>query len=114
MRVTVRYAARARYAEEHARRGIRAAIVGRLAMLTGRLADGLSAADVTLLPTRLRAPHILSLSFPKGLPKGLIERLAAESIYVAPRLGRMRISPHVYNDEADIDRFTQAFRRLVA
>jgi len=91
-----------------------AAIVGRLAMLTGRLADGLSAADVTLLPTRLRAPHILSLSFAKGLPKGLIERLAAESIYVAPRLGRMRISPHVYNDEADIDRFIQAFRRLAA
>jgi len=91
-----------------------AAIVGRLAMLTGRLADGLSAAGATLLPTRLRAPHILSLSFAKGLPKGLIERLAAESIYVAPRLGRMRISPHVYNDEADIDRFIQAFRRLAA
>ncbi len=90
------------------------AIVGRLAMLTGRLADGLAAADVTLPQTRLRAPHILSVSFPKGLPKGRIERLAAESIYVAPRLGRMRISPHVYNDETDIDRFIQAFRRLVA
>ena len=90
------------------------AVVGRLAMLTGRLADGLSAADVALPQTPLRAPHILSLSFPKGLPKGLIERLAAESIYVAPRLGRMRISPHVYNDEADIDRFIQAFRRLRA
>ena len=46
------------------------------------------------------------------MPEGLIERLAAESIYVAPRLGRLRISPHVYNDEADIDRFIQAFRRL--
>jgi selenocysteine lyase/cysteine desulfurase len=90
------------------------AIVGRLAMLTGRLADGLAAADVTLPQTRLRAPHILSVSFPKGLPNGLIERLAAESIYVAPRLGRMRISPHVYNDESDIDRFIQAFRQLVA
>jgi len=91
-----------------------AAIVERLAMLTGRLADGLSGADVTLLPTRQRAPHILSVSFPKGLPKGLVERLAAESIYVAPRLGRLRISPHVYNDESDIDRFIQAFRRLAA
>jgi hypothetical protein len=35
----------------------------------------------------------------------LIEGLAGENIYVAPRLGRMRISPHVYNDEADDDRF---------
>jgi selenocysteine lyase/cysteine desulfurase len=90
------------------------AIVARLAMLTGRLADGLSAADVALPQTRLRAPHVLCVSFPKGLPKGLVERLAAENIFVAPRLGRLRISPHVYNDEADVDRFIQAFRRLTA
>lgn len=90
------------------------AVIERLSMLTGRLADGLGEADVALLPTHLRAPHVLSVSFPKGMPKGLIERLAAESIYVAPRLGRLRISPHVYNDETDIDRFIQAFRRLLA
>jgi selenocysteine lyase/cysteine desulfurase len=39
--------------------------------------------------------------------------LAAEGIYVAPRLGRMRISPHVYNDEEDVDRFVGAMRRLL-
>ena len=44
---------------------------------------------------------------------GLIERLAAESIYVAPRLGRMRISPHVYNDGEDVDRFVAALRRVL-
>ena len=31
---------------------------------------------------------------------------------VAPRVGRVRISPHVYNDEEDIDRFVATFRRL--
>jgi selenocysteine lyase/cysteine desulfurase len=31
---------------------------------------------------------------------------------VAPRIGRVRISPHVYNDEEDIDRFVAAFRWL--
>jgi selenocysteine lyase/cysteine desulfurase len=25
----------------------------------------------------------------------------------------MRISPHVYNDESDIDRFVEAFHRLM-
>jgi len=91
-----------------------AAIAARLAMLTGRLADELSAADVTFPQTHLRAPHILSVSFPKGIPDTLIEGLAAQSIFVARRIGRMRISPHVYNDEADIDRFIEAFHRLLA
>jgi selenocysteine lyase/cysteine desulfurase len=90
-----------------------AAIVERLAMLTARLADGLREADVVIPETRMRAPHILSLGFPGGIPVGLIERLAAEGIYVAPRLGRMRISPHVYNDESDVDRFVGAMRRLL-
>jgi selenocysteine lyase/cysteine desulfurase len=36
-------------------------------------------------------------------------------MYVAPRLGRMRIAPHVYNDEIDADRFVAALiRRLKA
>ena len=45
------------------------------------------------------------------MPAGLIEGLAGEGIYVAPRLGRMRISPHVYNDEADVDRFVTALAK---
>jgi selenocysteine lyase/cysteine desulfurase len=90
-----------------------AAVVERLAMLTARLADGLREADVVIPETRMRAPHILSLGFPGGIPVGLIERLAAEGIYVAPRLGRMRISPHIYNDESDVERFVAVMRRLL-
>ena len=87
-----------------------AAIVERLAMLTARLADGLRQTDVVVPETRVRAPHVLCLGFPGGLPSGLVERLATENIHVAPRLGRMRISPHVYNDESDVDRFIAVMR----
>ena len=52
-------------------------------------------------------------AFPTACRAGSIERLAAENIYVAPRLGRMRISPHVYNDEDDVDRFVAVMRRLL-
>jgi selenocysteine lyase/cysteine desulfurase len=90
-----------------------AAIVERLAMLTARMADGLRDTPVVIPQTRVRAPHVLCLGFPRGLPSGLVEQLAAESIHVAPRLGRMRISPHVYNDEEDVDRFVGAMRRLL-
>ncbi|HKX09125.1 MAG TPA: aminotransferase class V-fold PLP-dependent enzyme [Stellaceae bacterium] len=88
------------------------AIQERLQMLTDRLADGLRNMGVRMPERRVRAPHILSLKFPNGIPEGLIERLAAERVYAAPRLGRIRISPHVYNDEADVDRFLDAFRKL--
>ena len=86
----------------------------RLMMLTDRLAEGLHTAGVSVPERRFRAPHVLSLKFPRGIPEGLIERLAAERVFVAPRLGRIRISPHVYNDEADVDRFLDVFRKLAA
>jgi selenocysteine lyase/cysteine desulfurase len=90
-----------------------AAVVERLAMLTGRLADGLRGLDLVIPETRVRAPHILCPAFPGGMPEGLIQKLAAENIYVAPRLGRMRISPHVYNDEEDVDRFVRVMLRAL-
>jgi selenocysteine lyase/cysteine desulfurase len=88
-----------------------AAIVERLKMLTGRLAEGLGNSGATMLEESARAPHILSLGFPKGMPGNLPQKLAAEDVYAAPRLGRLRLSPHVYNDEADVDRFLAAFRK---
>jgi selenocysteine lyase/cysteine desulfurase len=62
----------------------------------------------------LRAPHILSLGFKDGMPAGLVEGLASEGVHVAARLGRMRISPHVFNDEADCDRFVKALARRLS
>ncbi len=86
-----------------------AAVVGRLRMLTERLAVALSDSGARIADARVRAPHILSLSFPHGMPERLNERLAAANVYVASRLGRIRISPHVYNDEQDVDRFVETF-----
>jgi selenocysteine lyase/cysteine desulfurase len=87
-------------------------IVERLAMLTARLADGLRDASVAIPDPRVRAPHILSVGFANGMPPQLVARLAAEGVYAAPRLGRLRISPHVYNDEADVERFVTVFRKI--
>ncbi|MDO8972990.1 aminotransferase class V-fold PLP-dependent enzyme [Reyranella sp.] len=87
-------------------------IVARLAMLTDRLADGLANSGVRVLDRKLRAPHLLCLQFPKGMADDLPQKLAAENVYAAPRLGRLRISPHVYNDEQDVDRFVEVFRKV--
>jgi selenocysteine lyase/cysteine desulfurase len=88
------------------------AIIARLSMLTGRLADGLGNLGVGVLDAKVRAPHILCVSFPQGMAPDLPKRLAAEGVHAAPRLGRLRISPHVYNDEQDVERFIDVFRKV--
>ncbi len=88
-----------------------AAVVQRLTMLTARIADGIHGNGVRIADPRFRAPHILSLGFEGAMPAGLTEGLAAEGVYVASRLGRMRISPHVYNDEVDVERFVAVLAR---
>ncbi|BBK32174.1 selenocysteine lyase/cysteine desulfurase [Stella humosa] len=89
------------------------AVGERCAMLTARLEEGLAGAGAALPARALRAPHILSVSFPRGMPAGFIEALAAEKAFAAPRVGRLRISPHVYNDEEDVDRFVAAYARCM-
>lgn len=88
-----------------------AAIAARLSMLTDRIAQRLRELGVGAPERHVRAPHILCLGFKDGMPKGLIEALASEGIYVAARLGRLRISPHVYNDEEDADRFVEVLAK---
>jgi len=88
------------------------AIIARLSMLTGKLADGLGNLGVGVLDAKVRAPHILCVSFPQGMAPDLPKRLAAEGVHAAPRLGRLRISPHVYNDEQDVERFIDVFRKV--
>jgi selenocysteine lyase/cysteine desulfurase len=87
------------------------AVAQRLLMLTERIAESVRGIGVGVPKSHLRAPQILSLAFKGGMPAGLIEGLASEGVYVALRLGRLRISPHVYNDETDADRFVEVLTR---
>lgn len=90
------------------------AVAQRLAWLTERIAEGVRGIGFSIRDRRLRAPHILSLSFEQTMPQGLIEGLASEGVYVTARLGRLRVSPHVFNDEADTDRFVAALARRIS
>ena len=93
----------------------RANVEGALTALTDRISERLAEFGnrVSLLGRRLRAPHLLSLGFPGGMPDELVERLAQDSVHAAPRIGRLRISPHVYNDDEDVDRLVTALRKVL-
>ncbi len=79
----------------------------RLRMLTDRLAGHLAELGLSVPPRDLRVPHIVGLALPDGKRYGLVEAMAAEQIHVTLRVGLLRVSPGVYNDEADIDRFAE-------
>ena len=84
-----------------------------LATMTNRIAEeaaqfGLAASDPTT-----RAGHFLGLRFPNGPPAGLPERLQSDGVYVSVRGDSMRVTPHLYNNEADIARLMGALKRAL-
>ena len=61
----------------------------------------------------LRAGHYLGLRFEGGVPEGLGARLAQENIHVSVRGAFMRVTPHLYNNDRDIERFLGALKRAL-
>jgi len=93
----------------------RPAIAARLRSLTDALAAAVAdLPGIAMLRRERRAPHILGLRFAGSMPTGLVDRLATSGVHVADRLGVMRVSPHVYNDERDVATFAAALRVALA
>lgn len=62
------------------------------------------------VPVQHRAGHYLGLRFQGGIPPGLGERLAARDVHVSIRGAAMRVTPHLYNSDADIEHFFDALQ----
>ena len=85
-----------------------ARISARLGDVTSEIARRAAPFGFTCVDDSLRAPHYLGLRREGGLPTGLGERLAAQQVFVSTRGAALRITPHLYNDEGDLDRFEAA------
>ena len=64
-------------------------------------------------PEHLRAPHYLCLRRDGEPPAGLVEALAIERVFVSVRGASVRVTPHVYNSEADIERLIAVLRDVL-
>jgi selenocysteine lyase/cysteine desulfurase len=53
------------------------------------------------------------VKLPHGLPSGLTERLAEARVFVSVRGDSIRVAPHLYNDEQDVERFVAVLRSAV-
>ncbi|WP_288902600.1 aminotransferase class V-fold PLP-dependent enzyme [uncultured Sneathiella sp.] len=68
---------------------------------------------LTSLPDDIRAGHFLGLRRDGGLPKDILERLRTEDIHVSVRGSSMRITPHLFNNEADSDKLLAALKNIL-
>jgi len=81
-----------------------------LSALTRDIAARTAELGIGSVPADRRAGHYLGLRFPGGIPDDLGRRLAEQGIFISVRGASMRVTPHLYNTDADIDRFVDALR----
>jgi selenocysteine lyase/cysteine desulfurase len=78
-----------------------------LRQLTDRIADAATELDLEVGPATHRSGHLLGLRLSGQEPRALAAALAQARVFVSVRGDSIRISPHVYNDDSDIDRFLE-------
>jgi selenocysteine lyase/cysteine desulfurase len=90
-----------------------ASIEQSISHLTEEIAQRAVAAGYVVAPAEQRSKHMLGIRFRDGLPAKLATALAAAKVYVSIRGDSVRISPHLYNTSADIDRLFAAIASCV-
>ena len=76
--------------------------------LASRIAKEAEPFGYRAVPASLRAGHYLGLRRDGGVPDGLGAHLASTGVYISVRGTALRVTPHVYNDNEDVDRLIEA------
>jgi selenocysteine lyase/cysteine desulfurase len=71
---------------------------------TGRIANQAAELGLQVPADGVRAPHMLGVSIPSGLPEALLPNLAREKVFLSVRGNAIRIAPHLYNTDHDLQR----------
>ncbi len=82
-----------------------------LGKLTGRIEDEARERSMEAVPAGKRGAHMIGLRLGDDLPADLAARLAKENVFVSVRGSSMRISPHLYNTEADVEKLFDSLTR---
>lgn len=79
-----------------------------IAEYTGRLTrlveERAAERGLAAVPAADRVAHLIGVRLPSGRVAEVAERLAAAKVFVSVRSDSLRVAPHVFNDEADVDR----------
>jgi selenocysteine lyase/cysteine desulfurase len=67
---------------------------------------------IATIPKERRARHMIGLMLGPDAPDDLAARLMRQDVFVSVRGPSVRISPHLYNTQEDIDRFFSVLERV--
>ncbi len=83
--------------------------------LADRLVEGLADLGAHLLSPSIENLHssIITVRFPGHDQGRVAQRLNSEGVVVSPRIGGIRISPHLYNTADDIDQALESLRSIL-
>jgi selenocysteine lyase/cysteine desulfurase len=84
-----------------------AEIQSTLEILVNKIADAAPSIGFTVAPKCHRVGHFLGLLPQRNLPKNLLQRLEERNIFTSLRGGALRVSPYLFNDVADVDKFLE-------
>ncbi len=88
-------------------------IAATLGNLTAHIGTEAARLGLQPIPSAQRASHMIGLRAEAPLAPDLPVRLAAANIFVSVRGNSIRVSPHLYNTTADVDRFISALGGLL-
>ena len=80
---------------------------------TDEIADRAHDAGFGTAPAEFRAPHLIGLRLGASPPPDLPNRLAQGGVYVSVRGSAVRVAPHLYNTDTDIDKLFNVLKMSV-
>jgi selenocysteine lyase/cysteine desulfurase len=83
-----------------------------LSARTREMAKRAAGLGLECLEEQRRGGHFLALGFPAGVPPRLPKSLAERGVFVSVRGNSVRVTPHLYNTDEDVDRLFSALESL--
>jgi selenocysteine lyase/cysteine desulfurase len=80
----------------------------RIGLIAGSILAGAASLGYHAASPDRQATHLFGLRRRGGLPTDLAAQLHAANVFVSIRGDAIRVSPHVYNAEADVSQFLAA------
>ena len=79
---------------------------------TDVIADRALQLGLYVAPAHSRAPHLIGVTKPGGFAKDLPQLLARENVFVSVRGASVRISPHLFTTDQDIERLFTVLEKV--